>query len=465
MSQHAKTYRPAWLEGMPLVVQSFQQLQRSLDGATALLAQCRTLDWGLWKLELIENLSQGELGVRVCQAILRDGTLIDIPHSDEQCMITGLDKRLPSHESAEVCLALPKNRVVRRSSNPETRRQVRYVRETLSNLDDEFGEAQAEQIEVLKQNLRLELFIGRTANDSESILLPVARIGRVGRRLELLPNYIPPCVSISGSGELIEMVRRVVMRGHERVNSLMQALGPQVAGGQISLSPQSTHRLWVLQTLAPAVNCLSQLLDTVSVHPRELYQELIRLLSSLIPLYRQEMLVIPRYDHEDLYGCFHGVCRLLDELLGAREHKEFEYFELAPSGDPALWLFRTQDLGFLRRSTLFLGLACDRSQPELDEHFSNVKHLPMMREGDIASSKLQAGQDGMNLVSVPAARLPDKEWVDDDVYWFQLKLDTNQSKTSWELILRDGRISVWMPELSKLNLKQKHLIAVQKDTL
>lgn len=465
MSQHITTYRPAWCEGMPLVVQSFQQWQRSMDGTAELLAQCRVHDWGIWKLELIDNLSQGEVGIRVCQAIMRDGTSVSIPNGDELCVITGLDKRLPAHESGEICLTLPKNRVLRRSSNPETQRQVRYVRETLSNVSDEFGEAQPEQIEVLRQNLRLELYVGRATDIGDYTVLPVARIGRAGRRLELLPNFIPPCVSISGSTELIDMVRRVVNRGHERVHSLMQSLGPQVAAGQLALSPQSTHRLWVVQTLAPAVNCLLQLLDTPAVHPRELYQELVRLLSALIPLYRTEMLVIPRYDHEDLYGCFNRVCRLLDELIGAREHKEFDYIEETESRDPALWLFRARDLDFLRECTLFLGLACDRSQPELDEHFSDLKHLPMMREGDIAMDEQRAGRDGMNLVVVPAARLPDKEWVDDQAYWFQLKFDTNQSKASWALILRNGHLSVFMPELAKLQLKQRLLIAVRKDSL
>ena len=65
----------------------------------------------------------------------------------------------------------------------------------------------------------------------------------------------------------------------------------------------------------------------------------------------------------------------------------------------------------------------------------------------------------------PAARLPDKEWVDDQAYWFQLKFDTNQSKASWALILRNGHLSVFMPELAKLQLKQRLLIAVRKDSL
>lgn len=465
MSQHTKMHRPAWCEGMPLVVQSFQQWQRSVDGMIEFLTQRRVYEWGVWQIELSENLTQGELGVRRCQAIMRDGTIINIPDNDEPCVISGLEKRLSSHEAGEVCLILPKHRVLRRSANPDTQRQVRYFRETLSNVEDELGEAQPEQIEVLKQNLRLELFAGHAAVDGEFTVLPLARIGRVGRRLELLPNFVPPCVSISGSDSLMDMVRRVVNRGHERMQSLMQALGPQVAAGQLALSPQSTHRLWVLQMLAPAISCLTQLLDTAAVHPREVYQELVRLLSSLVPLYRTEMLVIPRYDHEDLYSCFNRICRLLDDLLGAREHKEFEYIEEIDSRDPALWLFRARDLDFLRRCTLFLGLACDRSQPELDAHFSDPKHLPMMREGDIAMEEQRAGRDGMNLVIVHAARLPDKEWVDDQVYWFQLKLDTNQSKASWDLILRDGRLSVFMPELAKLQLRQRLLIAVQRDSL
>ncbi|MFO0579776.1 MAG: type VI secretion system baseplate subunit TssK [Polyangia bacterium] len=465
MSLSGKTHKPAWCEGMPLVVQSFQQWQRSVDGITELRARHHANDWGLLQIDLINNLAQGELGIRRCQASMRDGTVIDIPQSDQPCFITGLDKKLLGNDSGEVCLVLPRNRFVQRSLKPDVQRQVRYIRETLAAVEDEFGEAQPEQIEVLKHNLSLELFTGRTESSSDVDLLPIARIGRVGRRLELLPNFIPPCVSISGSDVLFDMVQRLVNRGHDRVHSLMQAIGPQVTVGQIALSPQSTHRLWVLQMLAPSMSCLTQLLETPAVHPRELYQELVRLLSALIPLYRTEMLSIPRYDHDDLFGCFSRVCRLLDELLGARDHKEFDYIDEIESRDATLWLFRARDLTFLRGCTLFLGLACERSQHELDEHFSDPKHLPMMREGDTAQDEQKAGRDGMDLVVVPASRLPDKEWVDDQAYWFQLTFDTAQSQTSWDLILRDGRISVFMPEMAKLQIRRRLLIAVRQDSL
>ena len=76
--------KPLWFEGMFMHPQHFQQLDRHVEYLVDHRAQpLRPYGWGFTELTIDRDLlAQGRVAVSTCRAVLRDGTVVDVPDND-----------------------------------------------------------------------------------------------------------------------------------------------------------------------------------------------------------------------------------------------------------------------------------------------------------------------------------------------------------------------------------------------
>ena len=115
------------------------------------------------------------------------------------------------------------------------------------------------------------------------------------------------------------MQRGIIQQIYHRVNKLVDQLASQVRSRRITFDSQSPGDRQIfesLRVLNEAAAYLGVMGDAAGVHPLPAYLELCRLVGRLAifgPDAKPPEL--PRYDHDDLGGCFFTVKRYIDDLL------------------------------------------------------------------------------------------------------------------------------------------------------
>ncbi len=458
MMDHFMPHRPAWVEGMPLLVQNFQQWERWQDGLTEFSARRDPLHYGLLRMELLDDLHRGQLILTSCEAVLDDGTVVDIPRQDEPCSLAA-DLALPAADRhGSVYLVLPRSTDRLR---PESRR---YRREQVAAIPDDFGEAPTEPLEVLRKNLYLQICPGDKIPVGDGTVLKLAEVAREGKMLRLCPDtYIPPLLSIYASPFLIRVLEGTLRRVEERIQLLLGAVGGVVRDVTRHYDPQTLIDFWTLQALVPSARVLREMMHHAgAVHPLAAYRELLRLTAALAVLKDGNLRAADHvYDHKSLVSCFVPVCENIQRMLQDMRAEQYQWAQrVAHDGDAALWLFRFDDLAMLRDGMLFLGLQSDLPASTLERHLRQA--MPMVRETDQAKQKYVIGEPGAPLGLAPYASLPKQGWVESDAVYFRIRSDNALGQDIWDSLRRTGTLSVFVPDIQMLGKLSMMLVAVRQ---
>jgi len=181
--------------------------------------------------------------------------------------------------------------------------------------DENTGE-NPKPIQVRKINARL-MFEHEDASDME--LLPLARIVRAaGQDVGLPredPEYVPPCLVLSGTPLLRELVRDLV----SQVEASRKELVVQVSRGGFSLETMrgvQFEQLVRLRTLNRFSARLPSLVLAPAVAPFEMYLELRALLGELAALHPdRDEFESAAYNHENLYPVFRELSAKIRSFL------------------------------------------------------------------------------------------------------------------------------------------------------
>ncbi|HEX4588908.1 MAG TPA: type VI secretion system baseplate subunit TssK, partial [Gemmataceae bacterium] len=306
-----------WHEGMFLRPHHFQAAGRYFNDQ---LRQSGRWDvhynWGLRTIDIDQAaLANYQFVVHRLEARLRDGTIVRVP---EDGALTPIDLRagLEQQNPLEVSLAIPAVQMGRANTGPETdgtRFRAYSPRDGVP--DENFGQnPRPVQFRVL--NLRLVSGAQDTAGYE---VLPIARVAR-SARAEAVPElhepYIPPMLAFDAWPVL---QRDIIQQVYHRVAKLVEQRASQVRSRRITFDSQSPGDRQIfesLRVLNEAAAYLSVMGDAAGVHPLPAYLELCRLVGRLAifgPDAKPPEL--PRYDHDDLGGCFFSVKRYIDDLL------------------------------------------------------------------------------------------------------------------------------------------------------
>lgn len=306
-----------WYEGMFLRPHHFQAAQRHVLQIGARGEKWdHHYNWGLRSIDLdLEALSNYRFVVHSLQARLRDGTLVALP---EDGLIPALDLKgaFDRGPQATVYLAVPTLRLGRANVAGDAGADGnRFVLDT-QELEDENTGVNPQPVQVRLLNLK---FLLSNQDPTGYEVLPIARVEK-SARAEAVPQldrtYIPPLLACDAWPPLADGILQTI---YDRIGKKVELLANQVVSSNISFdSPaQGDVQLIVqLRMLNEAYVTQGVLAFAQGVHPLQSYLELCRTVAHLAifgPTRRPPAL--PRYDHDDLGGCFYRVKQYLDSLL------------------------------------------------------------------------------------------------------------------------------------------------------
>jgi type VI secretion system protein ImpJ len=315
-----------WHDGMFLRPHHFQTAQRHLFHLAHRGAKWNLhYDWGLRHVEIDDDaLANYRFSVRTLQARLRDGTLVSIP---EDGILPDLDLKPALEQASNLTVFLGVPVLNLGKANVASNGSFDGARYTLDvqELEDENTGVNPQPIQVRLLNLKLLL---STEDHSGFEVLPVAHIEKSARAdatPQLDKSYIPPLLACDAWTPL---AAELVQSLYDRIGKKIEVLAAQVVARGVTFDShaQGDPLLFAqLRVLNEAYTLLGVLGFAQGVHPFDVYVELCRLVGQLSvfgPTRRPPDL--PRYDHDDLGGCFYRVKQYLDALLDLLLEPEYK---------------------------------------------------------------------------------------------------------------------------------------------
>jgi type VI secretion system protein ImpJ len=314
-----------WHEGLFLQPHHLQRMQRDIQDR---FAAERKLSWS-YPYGLIEaRLSRDELeNMRLrferLRAVMPSGQVVSYPESAE---LPSLDIKQALAKSAagfQVFLGVPlwqnaRANTVNPAAEGDTRAKLLFRIGEIECTDENTGE-NPKPVQVRKINSRL-MFEHEDPADMET--LPLLRILRAtGEDVGLPrqdPDFVPPCMVLSGSPVLRELLRDLV----SQVEASRKELVVQLSRGGFSLETMrgiQFEQMMRLTTLNRFSASLPSLVLAPNVTPFELYREFRELLGELAALHpdRDEFEVVP-YDHDNPLPVFKDLsAKIRSHLRGA----------------------------------------------------------------------------------------------------------------------------------------------------
>jgi len=316
-----------WEEGMFLRSHHFQAAQRHAQSRADLSEKWDLhYNWGLRSITLNRDaLANFRFEVDSLRARLRDGTLVAAP---EECALPSLDLKpvLQGGRKRTIYLGLPKFNPSRNNVPiPGQDAAVRYAVDSI-RLEDENTGVNPQLIKFRRLHARL-LLDGQDHSGFE-----VVPLGRVERSTEatavpqLDAAFFPPLLACDAWDDLS---RGIVQEVYHRVGRKIERLAAQVLSRRVPFESQTRGAALIfaqLREMNEAYATLGVLAFAEGVHPLKAYLELVRLVGqmAIFDAETRRPPPIPRYDHDDLAGCFYRVKTHLDALLDVVVEPEYK---------------------------------------------------------------------------------------------------------------------------------------------
>ncbi|MFO7862279.1 MAG: type VI secretion system baseplate subunit TssK [Desulfosalsimonas sp.] len=158
---------------------------------------------------------------------------------------------------------------------------------------------------------------------NDYMLIPIAQLWREGEDILVSGQFVPPCLSVTGSDSLFKMIKSVRDQIASRCRQLQEYKSPK----EIQTSSFDTEYmvyLLALRSLNRYAPSLFHLLEAPNVHPWQVYalfRQIVGELSSFSDRINalgetaNDVKLMPAYDHSDLTRCFSDATTLITELL------------------------------------------------------------------------------------------------------------------------------------------------------
>jgi len=422
-----------WNEGQFLCPQHLQLADRLNEGQL-FLAQRWTqhYNWGLRSIDIDrEALADNRLVVRALQARFRDGTPVAVP---EDVPLPTLD--LPAQtQGMTVFLVVPLLQPGKRNAlepdldNPspaptEPDEQPRFRAESQEVPDENSGE---DLQPLLIRRLNLQLLLAPANRPPAGYeALPICRIARSAETglPELDSTYIPPVVACDGWEGLQAAILQVI---YDRVGKMTDTRSARVLSRSISFdtrSPKSQQLLSELRVLNEGYAVLHVVAFAEGIHPFSAYLELCRLAGqAAIFLPARRVPNLPRYDHDDLAGCFYAIKRILDEWPDDEQTYLMEPF----IGEKLHLKVAIKEEWLDQAWQMFVGVRSPLTPAECINLLTRRDLLPM-KIGSAPRVDRIFDEGDLGLKFTPAAQPPQALPVEPVLVFFQVSRQSNQAE-------------------------------------
>jgi type VI secretion system protein ImpJ len=300
--------RVVWNEGMYLAQHHFQVQGRYFeDSLHFALTHLFFKSYGLAGCELDrEALLNGTVALIHARGVLPDGLPFHMPESDPLPRPREIAELFsPTQDSHLVLLTIPGYRPGAANSAPmDTGKDgnARYLLETALVPDETTG-ADERPVPIGRKNFRLRL--DHESADVGEVSLPLARVRRDGAGHFIYdPEYVPPCLQIGASEQLLLLIRRLV----EILEAKSAAMEGERKAGRKDLQEYASHEVanfWLLHAVRSSMAPLRHYLELRRCHPEQVYAELARLAGALCTFaLDSDPRAVAAYDHDHLGECF-----------------------------------------------------------------------------------------------------------------------------------------------------------------
>jgi len=306
--------------------QHFQAAQRhALHQATRGEKWDNQYNWGLRNIDLDLNaLGNYRFVVRSLEARLRDGTLISIPEDGTPPELD-LGSAFEAGSGVTVYLAVPGLHAGRANVvNNGEGGASRFVVEK-QEIEDENTGINAQELLIRRLNFKL---LASSQDTSGYELLPLARLDKSSRaeaKPQLDEKYIPPLLACDAWRPLAAGIMQAV---YDRLGKKIETIVHQVVARGVTFDSYAQGDPLIfaqLRILNEAFALLQILAFAQGVHPLAAYTELCRLAGQLAIFGETRRApALPRYDHDDLAGCFFAVKDIIDAVFDALVEPEYQ---------------------------------------------------------------------------------------------------------------------------------------------
>jgi len=317
---------PHWQEGMLLKPQHFQSLSKFLENReSSFFYASHPFYWGVRELKIsTDEIANESISIRNGVIFMRDGLLISIPDEADPPVRNFKEALEQSEGALDVYLAIPQ----RQRSVPVIGDRGRY-RLIQNECEDENSGTNPVMVDYRVLNAKI-LFGNERTQGYE--IMPIARIrysSQEGEVPELDPEFTPPCLDLTSSPILNDLVNDLIHMVDGKSRDLAQQLVNRKVsfGSDTSSDSESMLKLHVVNSNLPA---LRQIANMAGVHPYTFYQTLSRLVGELsIFTDKRRVPTLPSYDHDDPMTSLNGLVTMVREIWSGPDTRYFEVREFS----------------------------------------------------------------------------------------------------------------------------------------
>lgn len=427
-----------WSEGMHLGPHHFQAQASFFENALQFTASALYSNtFGFTGLELSnEALRNGTIALMHGRGVMPDGLVFQIPESDPHPEPRRAADVFPATANQlTLKLALPAHKWGGPNCAIEangSKGAMRYVAAELQVADENTG-FEEKPVRVGRKNFRLQF-----ENEPEEgvVSLPIGRVMRDGAGgFRYDETFIPPCLKITASLRLMEMLGRLVQLLTDK-SSLLTATARgrnRIAAG---MSPQQVATFWFLHAINAGLAPLRQIFLSQHGHPEELFIEMLRLGGALCTFaVDAHPRTLPRYDHMNLTDSFEPLDRQIRMLLEFMIPTNCLSIELSP-GEPNFLEGAVNDARALGPARWIFGIQSSLGEGEL---IRLTPKLAKLCSSQFTPELVRRALPGMTLTHLstpPSAISPRVDWQ-----YFTVE----RGGPCWEHILHTKRVSVYIP--------------------
>ena len=302
-----------WSEGLFLRPQHLQQNDRYFESYVQ--GRCnglRSYAWGIRELAIDEGaLSLGKVAINRLNAILPDGTPINIPYDDDPPVSLDISEDV---RNKIIYLALPHKRTdateVESLQNQDSLARLHpMVTETRDS-----NAGMTEQVEVEVGKLRFRLML-EGQGLGQYTTLGLARIieSRSDKKVVLDQEYMPPTLDCRAVPRLYDFMKELVGLFHQRGDALAGRVSDSGRGGSAEIAD-----FMLLQAVNRFEPLISHFASSQNLHPETFFQHAVAMAGELATFSSKtrRTLQFNTYNHDDLAATFAPVMAELRRALG-----------------------------------------------------------------------------------------------------------------------------------------------------
>ena len=427
--------RVVWSEGMHLGPHHFQTQSRYFEDTLWFLnSNLRQDPWGFLHFSIdTEALRNGLAILNFASGILPDGLIFDLPDCDAAPDPVQLSNLFSSTDSEiTLYLAIPPRHDQGLDCDLGGNPGTRYTAVQHKLRDDAIGQGET-SVAFARKNLVL---LSTAQLSADTVSFPIARILRDGNGgFTCDPDFIPPCLRISASEQLVLLLHRLAQAIDEKITST-RALRLGSGRFELGTSALDVANYWFLHALCSALPALRHHLQDRRSHPEDVYRDLARLAGALstfaLESNRDE---IPSYRHSDLAFTFKELDTLIRRYLEIVSPSNSVTLQFRKA-DNYIYVADVKDERCLRRSRWIFGI---RSPVADSVVLRQTPKLAKVCSAEGVGKLVQRALPGLELMHLPVP--PAALHAQADMHYFAV----SQAGACWQHILQTKNVGVYLP--------------------